>query len=563
MHSFIKVVWVTFFLVSSQAFAQTTFTNPIGGYEADPWVIYKDGYYYYCATSGDKVVIHQSAKLHEVAKAPGKTVWIADNSQEIKNAIWAPEIHYLNGKWYIYASGRPCDYASQCTHQSFVLEGTTQNPLDPFVFKSILAEGIDGTVLQKEGTAYFSWMRSEKGITHHISLARMLSPTQLDTAVITISQHPFLEWETRDQYCNEGPAFLQRGNKTFIVYSASASWTKWYCLGAFVNEDGDFMNPSSWKKLPQPLFVKSDENGVYGPGHCSFTQSPDGTEDWILYHALADPNGGWGGRTPRIQKINWSADNLPIMGEPYGSGIPLPVPSDKTCSPQTITFEKILPHRITDPDFKLNANSDASLPIAFSITGPAQLVKGQVHLTGKQGKVTIIASQAGNTQVCAAWPQSRHFNVINPKLKAGKGKGLKATYYNGQNFESPVLERIDSTISLDWQGNSPSKDIHPDHFSARWEGLIESKFTEEYTFSIVSDNGRRLWIDNKLIVDKWLDDFNKEYNGSISLQAGKKYSIRLEYFEKDGGANIQLFWKSDQQPKEIVPRSQLYTTKSN
>ena len=111
---------------------------------------------------------------------------------------------------------------------------------------------------------------------------------------------------------------------------------------------------------------------------------------------------------------------------------------------------------------------------------------------------------------------------------------------------------------LNWGTGSPNTAINADQFSARWTGQVQPKYTEEYTFYITSDNGRRLWVNN-VLCDwiKWLDDVS-ENSGKITLTAGQKYDVRIEYFENNGGANIKLEWASFMQDREIIPQTQLY-----
>lgn len=141
----------------------------------------------------------------------------------------------------------------------------------------------------------------------------------------------------------------------------------------------------------------------------------------------------------------------------------------------------------------------------------------------------------------------------------GDGNGLTARYFEGMNFEKPKVSRIDETVDFNWGNGSPDPSLSIDKYSARWVGQIQPHFSEEYTFHINSDNGRRLWIDNKLVIDKWINDYNIDYAGNIKLEGGKKYDIKLEYFEDFGGANILFQWESPSQFLEIVPKSQLYS----
>lgn len=144
------------------------------------------------------------------------------------------------------------------------------------------------------------------------------------------------------------------------------------------------------------------------------------------------------------------------------------------------------------------------------------------------------------------------------KGNLGNGNGLTGNYYNGMNFETAVFTRNDATIDFDWGEGAPGTGINNNGYSIRWTGKIEPRYSGEYTFYITSDNGRRLWINNQLVIDKWLDDWDIEYSGTITLTAGQLYDIKMEYFENNGGANCRLRWSSASQPKEIIPKNQLY-----
>jgi hypothetical protein len=141
----------------------------------------------------------------------------------------------------------------------------------------------------------------------------------------------------------------------------------------------------------------------------------------------------------------------------------------------------------------------------------------------------------------------------------GNGDGLIGYYYNGMNFDNPVQTRIDSNIDFNWGLNSPLAGVNADVFTVRWRGQIQPRYSQNYTFHITSDNGRRVWINDQLIIDKWVDDWDVTYTGNITLTAGQKYDIKVEYFENNGGANCKLEWSSASQVREIVPQSQLYS----
>lgn len=172
------------------------------------------------------------------------------------------------------------------------------------------------------------------------------------------------------------------------------------------------------------------------------------------------------------------------------------------------------------------------------------------------GSAIILRSDT-NCLVPAGWDN----RISSVKLRgiAGQGDGLVGSYFNGTNFETPVGTRIDPIIHFNWGDASPMPGVNKDQNSIRWTGYIQPRVSGNYTFYITSDNGRRLWINDQLVIDKWLNDWDITYTGEITLQAGEKYSIKLEYFEENGGANCKLEWSSALQPREIVPTSQLYS----
>ena len=147
-----------------------------------------------------------------------------------------------------------------------------------------------------------------------------------------------------------------------------------------------------------------------------------------------------------------------------------------------------------------------------------------------------------------------------PPTPAGDGNGLTGEYYDNIDFTRLSMTRTDATVDFNWGGGSPTSNIGADTFSARWTGQIEPRYSETYTFNTTSDDGVRLWVNNQLIIDRFQDQAPTEYGGSITLNAGQKYDIRMDYYEKGGGAMAQLSWSSASQSKEIVPQSQLFSS---
>ncbi len=148
---------------------------------------------------------------------------------------------------------------------------------------------------------------------------------------------------------------------------------------------------------------------------------------------------------------------------------------------------------------------------------------------------------------------------VSPAPVISNGNGLKAEYFGDKELKNLKLTRTDATINFNWQNGAPAPTVGSDYFSVRWSGQIVPKYSETYTFYTNSDDGVRLWVNGQKLVDQWNLQAAKEHRGTITLEAGKKYDIRLEYFENTGKASAQLSWSSPSQSKEIVPQSQLFS----
>lgn len=156
---------------------------------------------------------------------------------------------------------------------------------------------------------------------------------------------------------------------------------------------------------------------------------------------------------------------------------------------------------------------------------------------------------------------NRTFEAFFKVSTLGNGVGLLGQYFidpQGDLDEPPVLTRVDTTVNFIWNAASPDPLLPADFFTIRWTGYVEPLFSETYSFSVNSDDGCRLWVNDSLIIDKWVPQATTEHSGYITLQAGVKYRIRLEFLEIGGGATVQLFWASLHQIRQIVPKRQLY-----
>ncbi|WP_423146072.1 family 43 glycosylhydrolase [Rubrolithibacter danxiaensis] len=309
-----------------------TFSNPLLPSGADPWSMYKDGYYYYTNTLGNRLAIWKTKDLAELKNAEQKVIWTPPTGTAYSKELWAPELHFIDGKWYMYFAA---DDGNNNNHRMYVIENASSNPLKgEWALKGRVADtsdkwAIDGTVFEHNKQLYMLWSgwEGDKNGQQDIYIAKMKNPWTIEGKRVRISA-PVYNWEKNGDLndpsnpphvnVNEGPQLLENRKQLFVVYSASGCWTDFYALGmlSFTGKD-NLLDSASWKKSLQPVFKQNPANAVYAPGHNSFFKSPDGKEDWILYHANNEPGQGCGKfRSPRAQRFTWNADGTPNFGEP-------------------------------------------------------------------------------------------------------------------------------------------------------------------------------------------------------------------------------------------------------
>lgn len=315
------------------------FTNPVAN-GADPWVIKKDGIYYSCSAGGGGIQVSKSAVLSK----PGQkvVVWQPPASGWNHANIWAPEMHFFGGHWYIYYAAAPKPGSPFIQQRSGVLESQGADPFGPYTDKGMLYTGddlrdpasvkwaIDLSPFRMNGQLYAMWSGWEQNADtdktkQHLYIARMSNPWTISSNRVKISS-PLESWETGGPLdLNEGPQMLKKKASAFIIYSCRESWLKEYRLGQLRLSDTlrNPLDPANWEKSG-PVFQGTEQ--VFGVGHCSFTTSPDGSEDWIVYHAKKSTTPGWQ-RDIRMQRFSWKANGAPDFGVPVPAGVPLQVPA--------------------------------------------------------------------------------------------------------------------------------------------------------------------------------------------------------------------------------------------
>jgi GH43 family beta-xylosidase len=304
---------------NSESIRSETVTNPILNKGADPWVIKEDSIFHYCYSKGNALHVKSVTRISELEASEVHTIWQAPDSGLYSREIWAPELHHIDGKWYVYFAA---DDGENKNHRMHMLVSEAPEPHTGFSYVGKISDSsdkwaIDGTTFTYAGKRYFAWSgwEGEVNVAQHLYIAEMGSPTTIISERVKISS-PEYEWEKRGSSdelptINEGPEVIQKDGKLVIIYSASGSWSDDYCLGMLALTGNDPMNPTSWVKNDKPVFSGTEK--VISPGHASFVAS--GGQDYIVYHAIPTKGGGWDSRQVRIQPFFWKA-GLPDFGKP-------------------------------------------------------------------------------------------------------------------------------------------------------------------------------------------------------------------------------------------------------
>jgi GH43 family beta-xylosidase len=250
--------------------------------------------------------------------------------------VWAPELVYLRGDWYIYVAATSAPGANP-THRMFVLKADTQDPQGSWTMLGKVYDpaadkwAIDGAPFEHNGQLYFVWSGWPGDVgdfPQNTYIACMSDPMTLSSPRVLISE-PTELWERSIAAIQEGQAPFYHDGELSIVYSGNASWTAAYSLGVLHLTGDDPLDPASWTKIG-PVFQQNGD--IYGPGHNSSpVPSPDGTESWLIYHAKTVPTGGWDDRAIFAQAFTWNEDGTPNFGQPIPTETAQQVPSGESC----------------------------------------------------------------------------------------------------------------------------------------------------------------------------------------------------------------------------------------
>ncbi len=314
--------------------ASDTFANPLFRNGADPWMHYYQGNYYLTTTTwASELVMRKSPTIEGLANAPAHNIWTGDDPSRCCN-FWAFEFFPFETpegtRWYvIYTAGEEGNgYHAQKNH---ILESEGSDPMGPYQYKDTPMKdhwNIDGSYFKHEGELFFLW--SEWHGDDQVNLiSKMTNPWTIEGERTVITK-PEFDWEISGLRVNEGPEIIKHDGRTFIVHSASFCNTEDYKLAVVELTGENPLKAESWTKYDEPFFSKG--NGVFGPGHHGFFTSPDGSEEWLIYHGNSSPTDGCSGtRAARAQPFTWYTEGdkkgLPNFGEPLADKKQISVPS--------------------------------------------------------------------------------------------------------------------------------------------------------------------------------------------------------------------------------------------
>ncbi len=305
---------------------------PLIEQRADPYIHkHDDGWYYFTASvpEYDGIELRRARTVAGLVEAETKMVWCKPDEGPYSDLVWAPELHFIHGCWYVYFAAAPSREIKDelFQHRMYAISNPSANPLEgEWAFEGQIDTGmdtfcLDATTFTHDDELYYLWAQKEEGIrgNSNLYIAKMKNPVEIEGEPVLLSI-PEFDWEIQGFWVNEGPAVVKRGHRLFITYSASATDEN-YAMGLlWADKNADLLDPDSWSKSDKPVLTSSPEHRIFGPGHNSFTVSEDGETDLLVYHArtyteiegdpLWDPN-----RHTFVKPLKWDEDGMPVFGD--------------------------------------------------------------------------------------------------------------------------------------------------------------------------------------------------------------------------------------------------------
>lgn len=324
----LSLVLVLFWGCSDQdsSFAPTDIENPLVLQRADPWVYQAaSDVFFFTSTVPEfnRIELRQSASIADLGKATPTVIWRKKASGPMSANIWAPELHRINGSWYIYFSAgsldRPYDirlYALKNDAESpmkgkWLEVGQIETQHDTFA--------LDATTFEHRDARYLVWSQKDPEDLQPASLhiARLANPIDITGPEVLIGR-PEFDWEKRGIPANQAASIVKHDGRIFIFYTASATDHRSAIGLMWADANADLLQPEAWNKLPNPVLATNEQHNRLGPGHPSVIQLQPSGETIMFYHSreyldlhgdeLEDPN-----RHTRARQVHWDQDGMPVL----------------------------------------------------------------------------------------------------------------------------------------------------------------------------------------------------------------------------------------------------------
>ncbi len=276
----------------------------------DPWVVAHEGelLLVQSAAGSRRIVVKRFSDLHRMYRNVETVIW-APGRRSHGSRLWAPELHQIEGRWYLYYSASDGGTAS---HRTYAL--VADHPLGPYRELGRVCDpshdvwAIDLTVFRHGGQLYglwSGWNGKQDGFPQNLYIAPMANPWTISRERRCLSR-PEHGWEMSVAPVNEGPEVIRHptSGRLFIMYAADASWTQSYKIGLLEWIGGDVTDPASWRKLPHPLLT--------GGGHGCLVDTPAGSH--LVYHRKLGGDPGWADREIRSVPLSWDRSGYPVIG---------------------------------------------------------------------------------------------------------------------------------------------------------------------------------------------------------------------------------------------------------
>jgi GH43 family beta-xylosidase len=303
---------------------QQNFHNPLNN-GPDPFMTFYAGRYYLSTTGDRSLQMWVAPSLSQLSTASPVIVWAESDHPQRASQLWAPSFYLIDEHWYLYYTA---DDGNDENHRIYVAQSSGLDPLGPYRFKARLSTpsndfwAIDPALLTRDGSLYILWSGAGQEGHNVLYIAPMSNPWTIS------GPRRYLPADGGCREVREAPAVVYRNGSAFVVYSTCDTgkpdyqlWMKLLPAGA------DPLDISKWHQYPGPVFSRNDAARVYGPGSNAFFTSPDGLEDWIVYHAKTTSDYTYDERTTRAQKFDWNSDGTPDFGVPIGLAVAIPLPS--------------------------------------------------------------------------------------------------------------------------------------------------------------------------------------------------------------------------------------------